>query len=173
QAHPGRGGCLPGGPYGEHPGGGAAHGAEPTPEPDGRRPEGRGGVRALAERLNPVDQSEDRPSLQGGSPSPVSESILTTIRERCPEAETAMAAQVEGALQILLPRFQGLTVTETQVSDLLENLVEGVVSWQLAHSEPWGEAEDARRPAVEVLARAVIDRAGKDVRRVLLGAIRN
>ena len=106
-------------------------------------------------------------------PSRVSEMLLATIREQCPEAETAMAAQVEGALQILLPRFQGLTVTETQVGDLLENLVEGVVTWQLAHSEPWGEAEEARRPAIEVLARAVVAGAAKDVRRVLLGAIRN
>jgi hypothetical protein len=43
-----------------------------------------------------------------------------TIRERCPEVETALAAQVEAALQILLPRFQGLTVTETHVDELLE-----------------------------------------------------
>ena len=105
------------------------------------------------------------PDDQGG--------LLTTIRTVCPEAETAMAAQVDAALQILLPRFQGLTVTETQVDDLLDNLVAGIVTWQLAHSEPWGGAEEARRPAIEVLARAVVGRAEKDVPRVLLGAARN
>jgi len=99
--------------------------------------------------------------------------LLTTIRTLCPEAETAMAAQVDAALQILLPRFQGLTVTEGQVEDLLKTLVESVVTWQLAHSEPWGGAEEARRPAIEVLARAVVGRAEKDVPRVLLGAARN
>ena len=42
---------------------------------------------------------------------------------------------MDAALQILLPRFQGLTVTEGQVEDLLKTLVESVVTWQLAHSE--------------------------------------
>jgi hypothetical protein len=101
------------------------------------------------------------------------ETLLVTIRERCPEAEVAMAAHVRAALDLLLPRFQELTVAERQVDDLLYTLVEGVVAWQLAHSEPWGEAEEARRPAIEVLARAVVGRAGNDVRRVLLGAARN
>jgi len=106
-------------------------------------------------------------------PSGAAAALLATIRERCPEAETALAAQVDAALQILLPRFQGLTVTEAQVSDLVENLVEGIVTWQLAHSEPWGEAEEARRPAIEALARTVVGRAATDARRVLLGAVRN
>jgi hypothetical protein len=106
-------------------------------------------------------------------PSPALKALLAAIRERCPEAEPALAAQVEAALQILLPRFQGLTVTDTQVGDLLENLVEGVVTWQLAHSEPSGEAEDARRLAIEVLARAVVERAAHDVQRVLVGTPRN
>jgi hypothetical protein len=112
-------------------------------------------------------------SLPGGPPNSAYEALLATIRERCPEAETAMAAHVTAALDLLLPWFQGLTVTETQVDDLIDKLVEGVVSWQLAHSESWEEAEDARRFAVEVLARAVVGRAGEDVRRVLLGATRN
>jgi hypothetical protein len=80
---------------------------------------------------------------------------------------------VRAALDLLLARFQGLTVTERQVDDLLYTLVEGVVTWQLAHSESWGQAEDARRLAIEVLARAVVGRVGLDVRRVLLGAVRN
>jgi hypothetical protein len=62
---------------------------------------------------------------------------------------------------------------DRQVADLLDRLVEGVVAWQLTHSEPWGEAEDARRLAIEVLARAVVGRAGNEVRRVLRGATRN
>jgi hypothetical protein len=79
---------------------------------------------------------------------------------------------VEAALHLLLPRFQGLTVTDGQVDDLIDTLVESVVTWQLAHSEPWGEAEEARRPAVEVIARAVMERMGHDVR-LVLGLVRN
>jgi hypothetical protein len=47
------------------------------------------------------------------------------------------------------------------VEDLLENLVESIVTWQLTHSEPWGEAEEARRLAIDVLARAVVGRASR------------
>ena|SRR5215831_15690334 len=106
-------------------------------------------------------------------PGRTAETLLATIRERCPEAEAAMAAHVEAVLQILLPRFQGLTVTAGQVDELLGHLVEGLVTWQLAHSEPWDEAEDARQAAIEVLAQAVVGRAGTHARRVLLGAVRN
>ena len=112
------------------------------------------------------------PPTEGQAPRAY-ETLLATIRQRCPEAEVAMAAHVRAALDLLLPRFQGLTVTERQVDDRLYTLVEGVVTWQLANSESWGQAEDARRPAIEVLARVVVGRASNDVRRVLLRAARN
>jgi hypothetical protein len=95
--------------------------------------------------------------------------VLATIRERCPEAETAMAAHVTDTLKLLLPQFQGRTVTESGVDDLLDTLIEALVAWPLAHSEPWGEAEDARRLSIEVLARAVVSQARDGVRRALLG----
>lgn len=71
----------------------------------------------------------------------------------------AMAAHVSDTLTLLLPQFQGRTVTEAGVDGLLDTLLQGLVAWQLAHSEPWGEAEDARRLSVEVLARAVVGQA--------------
>ena len=40
-------------------------------------------------------------------------------------------------LKLLLPQFQGLAVTEAGVDDLLDTLLQGLVAWQLAHSEPW------------------------------------
>ena len=84
-----------------------------------------------------------------------------------------MAAHVGDTLKILLARFQGLTITEPEVERLLATLVEGVVSWQLTNSETWGEAESARRPWLEVLARNVVGQARDEVRRVLLGIPRN
>lgn len=84
-----------------------------------------------------------------------------------------MAAHVRDTLALLLPRFHGLTVAEAGVKDLLDTLLEGLVAWQLAHSEPWGEADDARRLGVEVLARVVVGQAGDTVRRALLGAPRS
>jgi len=48
------------------------------------------------------------------------------------------------------------------------------VAWQqLADSEPSGEADEARRLSVEVLARVVVGRMRDDVRHVLFGASRN
>src|SRR5438445_736351 len=41
------------------------------------------------------------------------ETLLATIRARCPDAETAMIQRVTATLQVLLPRFRGITVTET------------------------------------------------------------
>ncbi|PYM65950.1 MAG: hypothetical protein DMD79_03895 [Candidatus Rokuibacteriota bacterium] len=101
------------------------------------------------------------------------ETLLATIRARCPDAETAMAARVTATLQILLPRFRGITVTEAGVEDLLDTVLEGLVAWQLAHSEPWGEAEDTRRLSIEVLARAVVGQARGEVRHLLLGIPRH
>src|SRR5262245_13124290 len=101
------------------------------------------------------------------------ETLLATIRERCPEAETAMAAHVSDTLKILLRRFQGLTVTARDVDDLLYTLIEGVVTWQLTRSESWGHEDEARRLAIEVLARVVVGRAATEVRRMLLGGVAN
>jgi hypothetical protein len=83
-----------------------------------------------------------------------------------------MATHVTGALKLLLPRFHGLAVTEAGVDDLLDTLLHGLVAWQLAHSKPWGQEEDARRLSVEVLARVVVGQARNEVRRVLLGSPR-
>ena len=42
---------------------------------------------------------------------------------------------------------------------MTSSILEGLVTWQLANSEPWGELEGARRLSVEVLARAVVGQA--------------
>jgi hypothetical protein len=51
QAEPDRGRCLPGRPYGQHPGGGDPDGIGSAAEPECRRPEESRGVGALAEEL--------------------------------------------------------------------------------------------------------------------------
>ena len=84
-----------------------------------------------------------------------------------------MAAHVRDTLRLLLPQFQGRTVTERGVDDLLDTLLQELVAWQLANAEPWGEAEEARRLSVEVLARAMMGKAREEVRRVVLSVPRN
>jgi hypothetical protein len=54
-----------------------------------------------------------------------------------------MRTQVEAALQILLARFQGLTVTEAQVEDLLANLVESVVTSHCPCGGGWSRNQRA------------------------------
>jgi hypothetical protein len=113
------------------------------------------------------------PMSEGVPLTPVEAALLATIREQCPEAEAAMRQHVDGALRELLPALQGRTMTEADVDDMLLSLGAEVVAWQLAHSEPWGEAEPARRLSVEVLARAVIGEIRGRVGRVLLAVPKN
>lgn len=99
--------------------------------------------------------------------------LLATIRATCLDAERAMAAHVTAALPLILPGLQPFTHTEADVERVLRTLIEELVAWQLANSEPWGADEDARRPCVEVLARAVVGQARAQVARALQDAARS
>jgi hypothetical protein len=88
-------------------------------------------------RAGPGGSGDRGTNLPGWSPSAAHETVLATIRERCPEAGVAMAAPLTAALDLLPTRFQRLTVTERQVDDLLDRVVEGLVAWPLANLEPW------------------------------------
>jgi hypothetical protein len=84
-----------------------------------------------------------------------------------------MRGQVDAALRDVLVHGPGWTRTDAEIEALLGMLQTELVTWHLAHTDPWDEDEPARRTGLEVLARALIGAARPGVQRDARVAKRN
>lgn len=105
--------------------------------------------------------------------TPIERVAVETIVEERPEVVATLFGRLAPVVDELSRTSQGRVVTQGAAERLLLRLRDEFVARMMAELEPWGNDEDLREPAVDLLTRRLLAEArGGFVRRVV-GATRN
>ncbi|MGH7628502.1 MAG: hypothetical protein ACREOF_03785 [Gemmatimonadales bacterium] len=105
--------------------------------------------------------------------TPIERVALETIAEERPEVLDIVRGRLDLVLDDLSESCQGLVTNEADADDLLMRLRNEFVDRMMTEVESWGEDEDLREPAIDLVIRHLLAQAREGFVRRVVAAKRN
>ncbi len=88
--------------------------------------------------------------------------VIKTILRDFPGAAEALEVGMKPVLEELIRACKGLVRSEDEADYVLAGLADRIVGRTIGETEDWGEADDLRTPAVDLLTRHLLAQARHD-----------